>query len=158
MKPLVPLSAHTLRAEPGGLAARRPHQSTAALLWALRAPVRVRADTLKFTVKGNIAAAKLPLETDRQSGSGGHCTSVPNTIRMAPCAPPFGSAGSKVPPLLDLPDLVPPLRVPPPSAFRSPRGPAVVLIGPCSPPVVSVSVRLRLPRPPYLAGNPENKR
>lgn len=45
-----PPSPHKLLAEPGGLHARRPHQSTAALLWALSAPVRVRADTLKFTV------------------------------------------------------------------------------------------------------------
>lgn len=51
VKPLVlSPSPHKFLAEPGGLGAPRPHQSTAALLWALRAPVRVRADTLKFTV------------------------------------------------------------------------------------------------------------
>lgn len=46
-----------LQRRPPGLQSLWPHQSTAVRLCACNAPVSVRADTLKFTLQGSIAAA-----------------------------------------------------------------------------------------------------
>lgn len=46
-----------LQRRPLGLQSLWPHQSTAVRLCACNAPVSVRANTLKFTVQGSIAAA-----------------------------------------------------------------------------------------------------
>lgn len=119
-----------LLAAPGGLGARCPHQSTAALLWALRAPVRVRADTLKFTVSGNIAAADLTLGPTGNPEAGASAFPLPTQSgrlrgrrHLVPQDPRFHRPWISLTlfrrsrfRLLQVP---PPMRVPPPSGSAS---------------------------------------